>query len=64
VVKADAERNPVYETVVETVFPEDRPVGVLEISERKIRAGVTMMFARDAVRKFYGHEIEVKGGRP
>jgi len=64
VVLPDAERNPVYETLVETTFPEDRPVGVLEISERKIRGGVTMMFARDAIRKFYEHEVEVKGGKP
>lgn len=63
VVKAEAKRNPVYETIVETVFPEDRPVGVLEVSERKIRAAVTRIFARDVVRKFHDHEVEDRGGR-
>jgi len=63
VVKAEAERNPVYETTVETVFPEDRPVGVLEVSERKLRAAVTRIFARDVIRKFYEHQIEDQGAR-
>lgn len=64
VVKPEAIRNPVYETTVETTFPEDRPVGVLETSERQIRAGTTTMFARAVVRKFCDHEIEIRGGRP
>jgi len=64
VVKTAAEHNPVYETTVETLFPEDRPVGVLETSERVIRAGTNATFARDVVRKFYDHKVEVKGGRP
>jgi hypothetical protein len=63
VAKADAAQNPVFETTVETTFPEDRPVGVLETSERQIRAGTTLMFARAVVRKFYDHEVEIKGGR-
>ncbi|KPK50998.1 MAG: hypothetical protein AMK72_00900 [Planctomycetes bacterium SM23_25] len=63
VVKADGARNPVYETTVETVFPEDRPVGVLEESERRIRAAVTRFFARDVIRKFYDHEVPDQGGR-
>jgi len=58
-----ASRNPVYETTVETVFPEDRPVGVLEVSERKLRAAVIRVFARDVIRKFYGHEVKDQGGR-
>ena len=64
VVKAKAERNPVYETNIETTFPEDRPVGVLETSEQTIRTGVGLMFTREVIRKFYEHEVEVKGGRP
>ena len=71
VVKADpkgaltsgAGRNPVYETTVETVFPEDRPVGVLAVSERELRAAVIRVFARDVIRKFYGHEVKDQGGR-
>ena len=61
VVKPEAERNPVYETTVETLFPEDRPLGVLDVSERQIRATTTRLFARDVVRKFYEHEVEIKG---
>jgi hypothetical protein len=63
VIKADGARNPVYETRIETMFPEDRPVGVLEISERQIRMYTTVMFARAIARKFYDHEVEVKGGK-
>jgi hypothetical protein len=43
--------------------PEDRPVGVLEISERQIRMATTVMFSRAVMRKFYDHEVEVKGGK-
>jgi len=64
VVKTSAERNPVYETSIETIFPEDRPVGVLETSERMVRAATNLDFARDVVRKFYDYEVEVKGGQP
>lgn len=62
VVKPDAESNPVYETVVEVTFPENRPVGVLETSERVMRRGTNLLFARDLVRKFYDHKVEVQGG--
>jgi len=62
-VDSEVPRNPVYETTVETVFPEDRPVGVLEVSERKLRAAVTRIFARDVIRKFYKHEVKDEGGR-
>jgi hypothetical protein len=64
VAETKAERNPVYETTVETVFPPDRPVGVLESNERTIRLGTNLYFARDVIGKFHDHEIEVKGGRP
>jgi hypothetical protein len=63
VVKADSTRNPVFETTVETLVPEDRPVGVLEVSERQIRMATTVMFSRAIMRKFYDHEVEVKGGK-
>lgn len=62
VAKVDAERNPTFEATVATVFPEDRPVGVLQDSERKLRAVATRMFARDVIRKFHDYEVEVKGG--
>jgi len=63
VVQPAAERNPVYETIVEATFPEDRPVGVLETSEQTIRAGTNMYFARTVIGKFHDHEVEVTGGR-
>ena len=62
VAKVDAERNPTFEATVSTVFPEDRQVGMLQDSERKLRAITTRMFARDVVRKFHGYEVEVQGG--
>jgi len=63
VAETAAPRNPVYETMVETTFPEDRPVGVIQ-SERAIRSGTNLLFARAVVDKFRDHEVEVKGGRP
>lgn len=62
VVKTEASRNPVYETTVETTFPEDRPIGVLDASERQIRGGTNAWFARDVVRKFHEYKVEIKGG--
>ena len=62
VVRPDAEANPVYETTVEVTFPEERPVGVLETSERVMRRGTNLLFARDVIRKFYDHKVEVRGG--
>jgi hypothetical protein len=64
VAEVGATSNPVYETTVETTFPEDRPVGVLETSERTIRTGTNIFFARAVLDKFRDHEIEIKGGRP
>jgi hypothetical protein len=64
VAETAAARNPVYETNVETVFPEDQPVGVLGTSDRTIRTGTTIFFARAVADKFRDHEVEVKGGRP
>ena len=61
VVAPAEEANPVYESTVETVFPEQRPVAEGEISRRRIRATVTRLFARDVVRKFYDHEVPHEG---
>jgi hypothetical protein len=63
VAETAAPRNPVYEADVETLFPEDRPVGVMETSDRTIRQGTNIFFSRAVVNKFRDHEIEVKGGR-
>jgi hypothetical protein len=61
VVRTGAEANPVYEAIVETAFPEHRPVAEGEVSRRAIRATVTRLFARDVVRKFYDHEVPREG---
>jgi len=61
VVKVDAASNPVYRTVVEVRFPEDRPVGVVE-DEGRIRAGTSAVFARTVVNKFFDREVVVKAG--
>jgi len=61
VVEAGAEANPVYEAIVETVFPEQRPVAEGEISVRRLRATTTRLFARDVIRKFYDHEVPLEG---
>jgi hypothetical protein len=60
VIEADAEANPVYESIVETRFPEQRPVAEGELSVRRIRAVVTRLFARDLVRRFYDHEVPLE----
>jgi hypothetical protein len=62
VARPDAEHNPVYETTVETVFPEEGPVGVVGTTERMVRAGTNLIFARDVARKFYSHKVEIRGG--
>ncbi len=64
VVKVGAEHNPVYDATVETTYPEDVPVGILGTTERVIRQYTNFHFARDVIRKFYDHKVEVKGGRP
>jgi len=61
VVKATDTSGPVYEATVETVFPEERPVAEGELSERRVRATVNQVFARDVVRKFYDHEVPLRG---
>jgi len=61
IVKAGAQANPVYETTVETVFPEERPVAQGELSLRRLRATTTRLFARDVVRLFYDHEVPLRG---
>jgi hypothetical protein len=62
VVETGAEANPVYESIVETRFPEHRPVAEGEVSPRRIRAVVTRLFARDVVRRFYDHEVPLEEG--
>jgi hypothetical protein len=64
VVKVGAEHNPVYDATVETTYPEDVPVGVMGTTERVIRRYTNFFFARDVIRKFYDHKVEVKGGQP
>jgi len=61
--QAAAEHNPVYETHVETLFPEDRPAGILETSERTIRIHTNRLFAQAVVNKFHDYQVEVRGGR-
>jgi len=63
VAETKAERNPVYETVVETVYPEEGPVGVLGTTERVVRTYTNVTFARAVINKFRDYEVEVKGGR-
>ena len=64
VVKAGASHNPVYETTVETIFPEDQPIGVMDVSNRQIRVGTTLLFSKAVACKFYDHETAVQGGKP
>jgi len=64
VVKVGAEHNPVFDATVETIYPEDIPVGVLGTTERIIRQHTNFFFARDIIRKFHDHKVEMKGGRP
>jgi len=63
VVRVGADRNPAFETTVETLFPEDQPVGVMEVPDRQLRQVTTRLFARDVIRTFYDYEVEIKGGR-
>jgi hypothetical protein len=63
VTETKAERNPVYETVVEMVYPEEGPVGVLGTTERVVRTYTNDAFAKAVINKFRDYEVEVKGGR-
>jgi hypothetical protein len=62
IVQPAAPHNPVYDTVVETVFPANAPVGVTSASEQSVRTYTNMVFAENVVDKFCDHEIDVKGG--
>jgi hypothetical protein len=62
VAKAEAARNPVWEDTIEVTFPPDRPIGVLDTTERRMRQGTNLQFAIEVIRKFYDHEVEAKGG--
>jgi len=61
VVEVGDTAGPAYEECVESLFPEQRPVAEGELSERRIRATVNQLFARDVVRKFYDHEVPLRG---
>jgi len=63
VAETTSQRNPVYETVVETVYPEEGPVGVLGTTERVVRTYTNAAFAKAVINKFRDYEVEVKGGR-
>lgn len=62
VVKPAEGDRPVYETTVEAVYPENRPVGVLETSERVIRHATNVTLAENIVNKFYDRRVKVTGG--
>ncbi|MBM4019327.1 MAG: hypothetical protein FJ288_13565 [Planctomycetes bacterium] len=64
VAETQAERNPVYESSVETVYPPEGPVGVLGTTERVIRHYTNAAFAVAVINKFHEYQVEVKGGRP
>lgn len=58
VASADAP-NPndlVYANTVQVVFPEDRPVGVLDADDRTIQLGMLTLFSKEVSRLFHGHE--------
>jgi hypothetical protein len=62
VVQPAAPHNPVYETMVETLFPERAPVGVTSSTEQSVRTYTNLVFAENVVDKFVDHEVEIKGG--
>jgi hypothetical protein len=62
VVHPGAERNPAYDTVVETVFPADGPAGVTSTTEQMVRTYTNLVFASDVAQHFYDHKVEIKGG--
>jgi hypothetical protein len=64
VVKVGAENNPVFKTKtpMDVLFPEDRPVGVVD-AESQIRVGTGLLFAQKLINKFYDREIVVKAGK-
>jgi hypothetical protein len=64
---AQGDAKPVYSSGAEVIFPPDRPVDIMEASERMVRQVTIAQFAKTVVRKFYDHkeevEIKVKGRR-
>lgn len=64
VAKTAAERNPVYETNVEVLFPPDNPVGVTGTSEAVVIRATNVAFAREVVAKFHDREVPAEGGSP
>jgi hypothetical protein len=64
VAKMGAAHNPVYETTVEVLFPQDHPVGITGTSEAMISQNTDALFAEEVVAKFYDRTMEDKGGSP
>ena len=62
VVKVGADRNPAFDTPIETVWPEDDPVGEEERSVQVVRNCTNFVFSHDVINKFHDYEVEVKGG--
>ncbi len=62
VVEVGAASNPVYEGTVEVVFPKDRPVNALTISERAVREATNRLFGEAVVNKFRDRRVEVVAG--
>jgi hypothetical protein len=62
---AQGDAKPVYSTDADVIFPPDRPVDIMEASERMVRQVTIAQFAQTVIRKFYDHkeeiEIKVKG---
>ncbi len=60
VVEADGPRpyEASFQTVLDTNFPEGKPVGRAESDQRTLELGMTKTFAREASRLFHDHTIE------
>jgi hypothetical protein len=63
VVRPDADHNPVYDGIVETVFPKDQPVSATGTTENRVRMATNEVFAEDVMFRFYDHEVEIVGGK-
>jgi hypothetical protein len=57
-----ATQNPVYTTTVETIYPENMPVGVTGTTESAVRRATNLVFAEQVIQKFYTHQVEIVGG--
>jgi hypothetical protein len=61
VARLSAPQNPVYTTTVETVYPEDMPVGMTGTTEGAVRRVTNIVFANQVIQKFYNHQVEIRG---